>query len=326
MCERWIYKCLCFGLSFEDQRRTRFRYRYSVYQLEYSRNLLFGNGRRMEAVFDGVIDRSRSRLDIKRVLKIFGVHKRWAKRLGASPREQLVLETPVCDLTVFKVHFGRLTLKIYTKGERVLRCEAIAHHVEALDCGRVIEKFTGMIERLSAMLTRFLDSLHRVDLAWVSESYLETLPQPGQVGRTRIGGVDINRPRMRRAMQAALALSLTPDGFTAADHAQRYRELGGRRAGSYTPRQAAYDLKKLRAKGLVDKTSVRSRRYCATEEGMRVMAGVVVLRDKILQPLLTHHGRCKPGSKTESTLEIDQQYQMVQRQMQQLFKTLHFAA
>ena len=31
------------------------------------------------------------------------------------------------DLTIFKLHCGKLTLKIYTKGERVLRVEAIAH-------------------------------------------------------------------------------------------------------------------------------------------------------------------------------------------------------
>jgi hypothetical protein len=31
---------------------------------------------------------------------------------------------------MFKVHFGYLTLKAYTKGERVLRFEAIAHHTK----------------------------------------------------------------------------------------------------------------------------------------------------------------------------------------------------
>jgi len=32
-----------------------------------------------------------------------------------------VIETPQYGLTIFKVHFGALTLKGYTKGEHVLR-------------------------------------------------------------------------------------------------------------------------------------------------------------------------------------------------------------
>ena len=40
------------------------------------------------------------------------------------------------DLTIFKLHCGKLTLKIYTKGERVLRTEAVAHNIQELNCGR----------------------------------------------------------------------------------------------------------------------------------------------------------------------------------------------
>jgi hypothetical protein len=324
VCERWIYQCLCFGLSFDEQKRTRFRYRYSVYQMEYSRNLLFRNGLHMQSVFDGVIDRSRSRLKLKRIMKIFGLRKRRRKSDGSTPREQLVLETPVYDLTIFKVHFGRLTLKIYTKGERVLRCEAIAHHVEALNCGRVLEKFAEMIGKLSDMLTRFLDNLHWVDHAWLGESGLEALPLSSQVGNTRVGGIDINRPRARGAMEAVLALALAPDGFTAAEHAQQYCEVTGCPATAYTARQSAYDLKKLRAKGLVEKTAPRSRRYRPTKDGLRTMSGLIVLRENVLRPLLRYHGRCKSGPKPRATARIDHLYQNVQREMQHVLKVLKF--
>ena len=42
VCERWLYStCLCFALSLQEQAQTGFRYDYSLYQVEYSRNLLF---------------------------------------------------------------------------------------------------------------------------------------------------------------------------------------------------------------------------------------------------------------------------------------------
>src|SRR5712691_10210106 len=45
VCERWIYTtCLCFALDLDEQQRSGFRYQYSSYQIEYSRNLLFEIG------------------------------------------------------------------------------------------------------------------------------------------------------------------------------------------------------------------------------------------------------------------------------------------
>ena len=47
----------------------------------------------------------------------------------------IVIETPRWDLTIFKVHFGVLTLKGYTEGEHVLRFEAVCHNPNALRVG-----------------------------------------------------------------------------------------------------------------------------------------------------------------------------------------------
>jgi hypothetical protein len=52
LCERWIYTtCLCFALDLDEQKKSTFHYQYSVYQTEYSRNLLFRSGAQMEQVF-----------------------------------------------------------------------------------------------------------------------------------------------------------------------------------------------------------------------------------------------------------------------------------
>src|SRR5215470_10507148 len=77
VCERWIYSaCLCFGLDLDEQARSGFRYGYSVYQAEYSRNLLFASGAKMEDLFERVCDRTRSRLDIPALRRLFGLYAR----------------------------------------------------------------------------------------------------------------------------------------------------------------------------------------------------------------------------------------------------------
>jgi len=58
LCERWVYTaCLCFALDLEEQKRSAFSYQYSVFQIEYSRNLLFRSGRQMDEVVQALIGR-----------------------------------------------------------------------------------------------------------------------------------------------------------------------------------------------------------------------------------------------------------------------------
>ena len=54
-------------------------------------------------------------------------------------------------------------------------------------------------------------------------------------------------------------------------------------------RRAAYDIKKLRAKGMVRKIG-KSRRYEPVPEGLRALTALLVLREKIIQPI----ARCQP--------------------------------
>ena len=70
-----------------------------------------------------------------------------------------MIERPAYDLTLFKVHFGLLTLKGYTKGERVLRFEAIVHNTKTLKTGRALEKFPEIVARLAGMAARFCTML-----------------------------------------------------------------------------------------------------------------------------------------------------------------------
>ena len=146
-------------------------------------------------------------------------------------------------------------------------------------------------------------------IVWIAASLptilLERLPEPSQVGKTKVGGVDYNQLRMRVAMRASLALATAPKGFTASDLACKVGDLnpvGSIR--SYTPRQAAYDLKKLRGKQFVEKIG-SSHRYRRSSEGLRAMTALVVLRDKFIKPLLASccprkRGR-KPKNATPST-------------------------
>jgi hypothetical protein len=213
---------LCFALDRSEQELSRSRYDYSVYQVEYSRNLIFRSGAKMDRVFNTALDRTRSRLDVPILRTLFGAkHRPHHNRAGGPPTQAVVIETPRYDLTLFKVHFGRLTVKGYTKGERVLRFEAIVHNTKELGLGRAVEKFPAIVGRLHSMVDRFCTTLDCVDIGYLPDHTLDELPLASQIGATRVGGVDLNKPRIRTALAAVLALSIAPDGFTVKDLAAK---------------------------------------------------------------------------------------------------------
>ena len=264
--ERWIYtSCLCFALSQEEQERSEFHYPYSVDQGEYSRNSLFQRGARMEQVFQARVDRSRASLGIERIKTILGYKRRptFHRKDSAARRWQVVVEKPRYALTVFKVRCGRLTLKVYTQGERVLRLEALVHNTEELDCGRELSRFPHIVVRLRKTLERFVEVRAGVDGCLIADESLEELPRAAGLGKSRVGGIDLNQLRMRAVAAAVTALAARPRGFTASQWAA---EVQSRGQAEYGARRATYDLKKLRAKQLVRKIE-RTRRYEATPTG-----------------------------------------------------------
>jgi hypothetical protein len=326
LCERWIYSsCLCFALSLQEQMRTRFRYQYSIYQIEYSRNLIFRRGGQMDQIFQGLIDRTRVRLNVKRLKTIFGRKGRPHRDRKVKPRLEAVVETPAYDLTVFKLHFGKRTLKAYTKGECVLRFEAIVHNTKELRCGRLLERFPLIVTRLRQILERFLGNLYCMDAAFVSDNTLDELPQPSQVGHTHVGGIDVNKPRTRAVLSAALALAFSADGFTTGQFAVTVQSMLQDADSGYSARRAAYDLKKLRGKNLVCKVA-KSRRYRVPPAAIRTMGALVLLREKVLRPILSAVRNQNPTAKPVNYSDIDEHYQAVRQSISVLLGDLRIAA
>jgi hypothetical protein len=322
VCDRWIYSaCLCFGLDLDEQARSGFTYDYSVYQAEYSRNLIFTVGAQMDKVFNRIVDRTRARLDVPTLRTLFGAKQRPSRHGSSDLSLQLaaMIETPRYDLTLFKVHFGLLTLKAYTKGEHVLRFEAITHNTKQLRCGRVLDRFGDIVDRLADMVDRFTTTLDCVDIGFLPEDTLDQLPLPSQLGATRIGGVDLNKPRIRTALAAVLALAAAPGGFTVTDLTTKVHTMTGHT--TYTTRQAAYDLRKLRGKQLIVKPG-RSRRYHLPAPPARIITALLTLREQVIGPILAGIRSPRMGRKPTHWSRVDRDYETLRINMQTLFHDL----
>jgi hypothetical protein len=168
-------------------------------------------------------------------------HRPRYRRTKRSAEWEVAVERPAYDLTIFKLHCGKLTLKIYSKGEPVLRIEAVGHNTRELNCGRSLDRFPEVVSRLRALRERFADALSRIG-----------------------------------------------------------------------PRHAAYDLKKLRGKHIVCRIG-HTRRYQPLATGLRAMTALVVLRNKVIKPLLAAAQPHYPARGAHNPKPIDLHYDALRR-------------
>ena len=328
VCERWIYSsALCFGLTRTEQQRSRFAYEFSVFQMELSRNLLFQRGTTMDEVYQKLIDRTRVRLDLEQLKTIFGFRHRphvKAKRGRTEPEVVKAVQTHGYDLTVFKVQWGHLTLKIYDKGGRVLRVEVVAHNAKDLRCGKVLEKLPVLLERRSGMLVRFLNTVQVAHVSFLDQGTFERWAEPSTRGTRRLAGMDLNKARNRYAVDAVVGLATQPEGFTLGELAQAVRARSGWSQRKYSVRQAAYDLAKLRGKKLVKRRD-KSRRYLSEPSGVRTMCAYLLLREQVIKPLLAGVNQ-RLGRPPKIVAPLDQHYLNLRQEMNRTFETLGLAA
>lgn len=328
VCERWLYStCLIFALTREEQQRSRFAYQYSLFQMELSRNLLFTRGTVLDEVYQKLIDRTRSALQLQQLKTIFGFSHRPQHRITRGregPEVAKTVQAQRYDLTVFKIHWGNLTLKIYDKGARVLRIEVVVHNTKELRCGKVLEKLPVLLERLRGMLVRFLDTVQAAHVSFLDAGAFERWSEPSARGSRRLAGIDLNKARNRHVLNAVVSLSTEPDGFTVAEVAARVRERSGWSEAQYAARHAAYDLVKLRGKNLIDRP-VRAHRFNADPTGMRTMCAYLLLREQVIKPLLAGVTRAR-GRPPKTIHPIDQHYIRLREELHDTFNTLGLAA
>jgi len=256
------------------------------------------------------------------VRTLFGAKARPHRdRAGGPPRLAALIETPTYDLTNFKVHFGRLTLKAYTKGEHVLRVEAIAHNTSTSSAaGSWTAGATSPPASPTWLSGSAPPSTASTSRSSPTESSISCPPHHSSAPPC-VGGIDLNKARMRNALAAVLALAVSPTGFSVGEFTEKVRAMTGQSERGYTIRQGAYDLCKLRGKQLLDKPG-RSRRYHVPDDAVRTIAGIVTLRDHVIAPILAGVRSPRLGRKPSTWTRVDRDYENLRITMHTLLSDL----
>jgi len=155
------------------------------------------------------------------------------------------------------------------------------------------------------MVDRFTTTLDCVDHTFIADDLLDRLPMPAQIGATRVGGIDLNKPRIRGALSAILALSAASSGFTVAEFTAKVHAMTGHTG--YTIRQAAYDLRQTPREGADRQTGPDPPLHLSPQTAGTI-AALLTLREQVIAPLLAGVRSPRLGRKPATWTSIDRDY------------------
>ena len=143
------------------------------------------------------------------------------------------------------------------------------------------------------------------------------------MGASRVGGIDLNKPRIRAALAAVLALAASPGGFTVADltakvhamtgQARHLQHPPGRLRPAQTSRQAARRQTRPHPPVLISPGAAR------------IISALLTLRDQVIAPLLAGVADPRIRRTPRHWTDIDRHYQALRLEMMALFADIGIA-
>jgi hypothetical protein len=265
VCDRWVYSsCLCFALTIEEQERRPLPVAAtSVYQIEYSRNLLFVRGTTLDAVFQGLIDRTRRLLDVPILRTAVRPQTTPPLAYRQKPRRGSYRRSVGLRSDGVQGAFRRADAETLRQGARVC-CAPRPSPTTPRNCAAGVRwrNSRSWLAKLQHMAIDFLNAMQAAHVSFLPDGVLGLPHRTDRAAAIAACPALICKSRAcARSPKPSCTLAPNPDGFTVQELADEVRpSLPEVSRDAYTGRQAAYDLMKLRGKCLIERIA-KTRRY-----------------------------------------------------------------
>ena len=318
--EKWLKR---FTPFFTDQERQHAGCRHRLFfaQVEYCDNLIFHRRAALDELGERRLDANRTIGQPTKITMIFGrkITRRYRGQL------QTVIEDLGLPNPVIRSHYKHGFIKQYVRDHLLLRTEPATNNVGDYAVPKAIDHLSGLRQKLSATVDRYLDVQHDILETFVDRGQLRNLSQRTILPNgKRIPGLKLDHPRQLALMHALVRFShlAALSTFTTAElHPQAATALGCS-PEDYRLSSLRYELSKLRAKGLVEKLP-RSRRYRLLPEGYRLCLVFLTLFERIYAPLTAGLLQPFPGDshlQQQRLSQLDKLYQHVVQALDRLLQ------
>jgi len=287
--------------SEKDRKAVNLDRKYSINQIEYCRNFIFKRHFPIHKIFEQSCEMGLFRLAADKVAYIFGV--RVTKRLRGKLYS--VLEKLDHGHHVLRIYCKNLVGRMYEKFSTFLRVEVCVNRMKDLGLHKGLENLGRLRQTLVAITDRFAGFEAQSLNVHVDFPLFQRMALPIMAGKTKIAGIKIHDTRMMRLMEALLHGGTQLNGWRSTDIHQAILTNFGLSATTYTLSQLRYDLRKLKAHGLLERIG-RAYSYRLTDRGVKAALMFILFHKRVCGPLansLFHHRpdeTLKPASKVET--------------------------
>jgi hypothetical protein len=299
---RLEYWTLILGPKFSKRERGAMNLRrfYAVNQIEYCRNFIFRRHFPIHRIFERSCEMGLWRLTANKIAEIFG--SRVTKKLKG--KLNTTLEQIEHGHHIFRAYWKHAFVKQYEKFSTFLRNEICSNNLADFGLKKGLEHLGAVREKFLAITDRFAAFQAQCLNVHVEFPLLQRLALPITVGTAKFPGIKIHDTRMIRLMEILLHGGTRVGGWSAKQIHQAILTAYGLSALHYGLNQLRYDLRKMKAHGLVERDGQRYA-YRLTAKGTKVALLFVLFHKQLCGPLansLFHH-QPDPGAQPKSKLE-----------------------
>jgi hypothetical protein len=303
--------------SDKDRKAVNLRRDYSLNQIEYCRNFIFKRNFPIHKIFERSCEIGLFRLAADKVAHIFGV--RVTKRLRGKLYS--VLEKLEHGHHVLRIYCKSLVGRMYEKFSTFLRVEVCVNRMKDLGLQKGLKNLEPLRQELVAITDRFAAFEAQSLNVHVDFPLFQKIALPVLSGNTKIAGIKIHDTRMMRLMEVLLHGGTQLNGWRSADIHQTILTSFGLSADRYTLTQLRYDLRKMKAHGLLERNGKRYL-YRLTDKGTKVALMFILFHQRVCGPLansLFHH---RPEESHKPPSRMEAAYHKADRAIQQVLDQL----
>ena len=268
-------------------RAAGYTYELSIWQAEFSLTQMLTAPVAGRVFFEQVI---RDNLDLGRPDQVALIFDRRAHTRGKHPtpgrfRTRVITAGVTPSL---HVDYKHTRIKQYHKEGRALRTETTINDTNDFKIGKRLTNLPALRE-VGFTANRRLLGVQRLDHdpiigTTTLSSVTEAVVTPTG---TRVPGLPLGQARSHVLLQGLLAFRVQPDGFTNADLRSLTTDLRGLPPEAVKPGQMTYDLRRLRAHGLIERIP-HTHRYLVTDTGLHAATFLTRVHQRLLPTGLAH--------------------------------------
>jgi hypothetical protein len=222
---------------------------------------------------------------------------------------------------VFRACAKNAVLRMYEKYATFLRLEALSNNLKDFGLLKSIDNLPAVRKTLAAVTDRFAAFEAEALNVHVDFPLFQRMALPVIVGHTKVPGIKIQDTRMLRLMEVLLHAGTKIGGWRTAEIHQAILDSFGLAPDAYSINQVRYDVRKLRAHGLLERDGKRYA-YRLTDKGNKVALLFVLFHKRVCGPLAHSLFHAGPRPLFSPATKLEAAYRRADRSIEQVIELL----